>query len=112
MQVGSDGGSRATVGSVRLWVGRETGEGEEAVAIRWWGRDGWSEKASPGRCRIIGSSGVAQVAAALGDEKVAQVIGRRVVWRAAMEARRAGKESIVKCRKRSTERGRCRGMNE
>ena len=57
------------MGSVGLWVGRETGEGEEAVAIRWWGRDGWSEKASPGRCRIIGSSGVAQVAAALGDEK-------------------------------------------
>ena len=41
-----------------------------------------------------------------------QVIGRRVVSRAAMEARRAGKESIVKCRKRRTERGMCRGMNE
>ena len=36
---------------------------------------------------------LAQVAAALGDEKVAQVIGRRVVWRAAMEARRAGTET-------------------
>ena len=27
------GGSRATGGSVGLWVGRETGEGEEAVAF-------------------------------------------------------------------------------
>ena len=41
-----------------------------------------------------------------------QVIGRRVVSRAAMEARRAGRESVVECRERRTERSRCRGMNE
>ena len=49
-----------------LWVGRETGEGEEAVAFRWWGRDGWSEKASPGRCRIVGSSGVSTSSGSVG----------------------------------------------
>ena len=58
------------------------------------------------------SGGGARSSSVEQGENVVQVIGRRVVSRAAMEARRAGRESVVECRKRRTERGRCRGMNE
>ena len=79
-------------------IGRVCGSDEKrGRARRRWRSDGGAEMVGQRKLVQVGVGSLefrrCTSSGSVGRREVAQVIGRRVVWRAAMEARRAGRDA-------------------